>query len=112
MQENSDLQGSTAEKELSRALQYGEMMKGLAADLQVQKRRGVLRLDDITPEDREEFRRAMWARRRRERMDEKARQCREMRAKRPVDYASLPMNRRPIRRIVRSEAAKARRRGH
>ncbi|KAK6996634.1 hypothetical protein R3P38DRAFT_2799475 [Favolaschia claudopus] len=71
----------------------------------------VLRISEITDRHREEHRRAMCARRRRERIDEAARQYREMAARRPVDPKSRPLKQRPIRRVIRSEAAKMRRRG-
>ncbi|KAK7040001.1 hypothetical protein R3P38DRAFT_2770125 [Favolaschia claudopus] len=111
MHENLEVEGKAKKIGIfTQNADYRRAMEAMATKITPQNPPHVLTLASITRMDREDFRRAMWARRRREWIDEQSRQCREMRAKRPVDYASLPLRKRPIRRVKRSEAARARRR--
>ncbi|KAK7000636.1 hypothetical protein R3P38DRAFT_2797329 [Favolaschia claudopus] len=66
----------------------------------------VLKLSEITDRHRREHIDAMCRRRRRERIDEKARQFRMDLARRPKDYASLPLRKRPIRIVKRRSAGR------
>ncbi|KAK6971926.1 hypothetical protein R3P38DRAFT_2813184 [Favolaschia claudopus] len=72
------------------------------ADLEPISSSGVLKLSEITKEDREEHERAKYARIRRQRIDEQARRFRQKMGKRPAaSIKELPLRRRPIRRVQR-----------
>ncbi|KAF8213238.1 hypothetical protein K438DRAFT_1956652 [Mycena galopus ATCC 62051] len=76
----------------------------------------MLLLSEITDTDREKHRRDMWARCKREKLDEKFREWawayRERAARHPIDYSLLPAIRRPLRIINRQTKVESAKESH